>query len=117
EKAARERFQAAHDPAFQLASIHVTGTGARPAQGGFSPRLLRRALVPLAIAAAAAAGYALRPPAPPQELPTSRRLSTTEDQPFIARFAHDGNSVLYTAVRGGKGRMASTRIDRPHSVP
>src|SRR5207248_3736553 len=26
-------------------------------------------------------------------------------------------SVLYTAVRGGKGRMASTRIDRPHSVP
>jgi hypothetical protein len=115
EKDARERFQSARDLAFQLASIHVTGTGARSAQGGFSPRLLRRVLVPLAIAAAAAAGYALRSPRP-QEPPTSRRLSTTEDEPFTARFAHDGNGVLYTAVRGGKGAMMTTRIDRPHSV-
>src|SRR5439155_12097541 len=87
-----------------------------PALGGPSRRFWRRAAVAVAIALAGVAGYALHRPQPDQP-PRFTRLSTIEDNPWIARFAPDGFTVLYTATQWPKTWLTSTRTDRARSVP
>ena len=117
EKDPRDRFQSARDLAFQLESLRVTATGPRPAIGSRSRRRALFATVgTLGLALAFALGFVVHRPAPPS-VPSFRRLSTLEDEPFTGRFAPDGITVLYTALKPGKGAVTSTRTDAPRSRP
>ena len=117
EKDARDRFQSARDLAFQLASIHVTGTGKR-APLKSTARLQRRLAFAFVGTLGLIGAFALgrrygRAPAP---VPLYTRLNSLDDWPFLGRFAPDGISVYYNALRPRRGTLSLTRVDRPHST-
>ena len=102
EKEPENRFQSAKDLGFALQTI----SGASPGKLLFSQPSKLRATLPwaaLAVLAIATAGLALiqllRSPAPP---PTYSRLTFQAGTVYEARFAPDGQSIIYGAAWNGK---------------
>jgi eukaryotic-like serine/threonine-protein kinase len=119
EKNPEQRFHSAHDVAFALEAL----TGVSSPSGLSLParRTTRRFAPLLALAAALAAGLAAghflrRPQAPP--VPTFKRLTFRRGNISTARFAPDGQSVVYGAAWEGRPiEIYSTRLDSPESTP
>src|SRR5436190_6691438 len=101
EKSPAQRFQSARDLAFDLQSMSTTSTGQQPARG--------RNLRPLAIGAAAMAllllgglaEYFLSRRAKPASLPSYKPLTFRKGNVNEARFAPDGQTVIYGATWEG----------------
>jgi WD40 repeat protein len=118
-----ERYGSTRDLARDLARLRegltegsLSGAAAAPASMAI-PRW-RRAVVPVlatvSIAAIAAAVLALRRPSP--KAPTYRPVSFHRGSLGGARFAPDGQTVLYSAAWGGKpAQIYSTRVDSTES--
>jgi hypothetical protein len=115
EKRPERRFHSAHDVAFDLENLSVV-SGARPASGMFAARKGGRSLGAVAalLLAAAAGAVADRPlrTLPAVEPPTYRRLTFDRGTVGSARFAPDGNTVVYDAAwRGEPSEVFTTRLD------
>ncbi len=121
EKNPEERFESARDVAFDLEALSgVSGaTRAVPARAGASAG--RRWL---AVAAAAAMGIALGAAGGlwtgrrlfERQPPSFRQLTFRRGQIQAARFAPDGQTILYTAAWDGKPmELFTTRLDSPES--
>jgi len=121
EKNPEERFQSARDVAFDLETL--SGISAPTAAvAGSAPAAKRHWLAPAALAAAVAlaaglaAGYrygkraGFRPP------PNYQQLTFRRGELYSARFAPDGQTVIYAAAWDGKPvEVFATRTDRPES--
>jgi len=105
------------------ARIEIDDASTRDASdGGKSPRKRSLAALPIAglvVAAAVAAATAIvigrwRTPDPP---PLWHQLTFRRGSIYAARFAPDGQSVVYSAKWEGKpGRMFTARVDSPESA-
>jgi eukaryotic-like serine/threonine-protein kinase len=120
EKNPEQRFHSAHDVAFALEAL--TGTSAPSGVAAPALRTTRIRLAPiLTLAAVAAAGLAAghflwRPKAP--SVPTFKRLTFRRGNISTARFAPDGQSVIYGAAWEGKPiEIYQSRLDSPESNP
>jgi hypothetical protein len=124
EKRPEDRFQSARDLAFDLEAVsNVTAAGQAVAASGARAHRRRLkaallgALVFAAIAAAFLAGRGTGAP-PPSPLPGYQRLSFRRGYICSARFASDGNTILYSAAWEGKPtEIFSTRPESPESRP
>ncbi len=112
EKRAEDRFESARDVAFALeAAVTTAGLAqaARPGPGA-------RSRAPLAVLAALLVGLAMgaltlavlrRPPSPP----SYTKLTFRRGAILSARFAHDGQTVVYSAAWDGQpAQVFATRI-------
>ncbi len=124
EKSPDERFQSARDLAFDLETVSGSGVGAaRPMP--FPRRFLHR-FAPIGIAVAAAAliaiaffaGRRIGTGGAKPSAPVFHRLTFRNGRVHSARFAPDGQTVLYTASWDGKpDQIFSTRPGSPESRP
>jgi len=117
EKDPEQRFHSAHDLAFALRAMSDI-TGPRPVVGRAKPKLGRvvmtAALLLVGAAGAFVAGRLFRPR--PAEPPTYRRLTFERGTVGLARFAPDGNTVVYHAAwRGDPDEIFTTRVDSRES--
>jgi eukaryotic-like serine/threonine-protein kinase len=119
-----DRFQTAQDLAFNLESIHESpiGLGTRPQRTRPPARLkgLRSAALAgmLVIAAVVVTMNIGRRTAPHPPPPTYTRLTFRQGNIADARFAPDGQTVVYGAAWDGKPmQIFATRIDGPESRP
>jgi Tol biopolymer transport system component len=121
EKNPEERFESARDVAFDLEALSgvskPTGAHALP-----EAAKKRSVLVPvllgaaLALAAGLAAGYRYGKKAGYVPPPNYQQLTFRRGEVYSARFAPDGQSVVYAASWDGKPvELFSTRTDRPES--
>jgi Tol biopolymer transport system component len=121
EKNPEERFQSARDVAFDLESLsNVSAPTGAVAVGAPSAR--RRWLAPALIAAAVAlaaglvAGYRAGKKAGYAPPPAFQELTFRRGELYSARFAPDGQTVIYAAAWEGKPvEVFATRTDRPES--
>jgi Tol biopolymer transport system component len=121
EKRPEQRFHSAHDVAFDLQAV----SGASETNATLVPRRGVNWTSLLATAAALAAGIALGAlavltlrKAAPAEPPTYRRLTFDRGTLGAARFAPDGNTVVYNAAwRGAPTEVFTTRLDSRESRP
>src|SRR5579863_1664814 len=121
EKNPEERFQSARDLSFDLDALSlVSGTtpALPPSRQAFKTKLLPWIAVSFATLAAFA-GVALlvarRGPAP---LPRYRRITFRTGNIQAARFAADGQSIVYSASwEGGASELFATRPPSPESRP
>ena len=118
EKEPHQRFQSASDLAFDLESLSApSGSGAAPAL----PRrgLLRAAAVAgLLLAAGSIVGVLAHRYWGESEPPRFRRLTFHRGHVFHARFAPDGQTIVYSAAWDGKPyELFTTRTDSPESRP
>src|SRR4030081_559138 len=111
EKDPAERFQSAHDLAFnlELVSRDESGSGAAVAlPAGKSRRSLTAALIALAVLGAAAIGFLARGLRPQAEKSSSVELSRLTDFVGMEEFpalSPDGKSVAFTADIGGRRQV------------
>jgi DNA-binding beta-propeller fold protein YncE/predicted Ser/Thr protein kinase len=123
EKNPEERFESARDVAFDLealSSVSVPSLAAAAAAPSASrprrwlgPALLAAAL---ALAAGLFSGYRAGKKAGYVPPPNYQQLSFRRGEVYSARFAPDGQSVVYAAAWDGKPvELFSTRTDRPES--
>jgi Tol biopolymer transport system component len=119
EKTPEERFQSARDVAFDLeALMAVTGpTAPAHAFGGRLPAIRwRRLLGPAAALALAAAAYALGRGSAAPAMPELRQLTFRRGTVHSARFAPDGETILYSAAWDGLPvEVFSTRPGSPEA--
>ncbi|HET9793358.1 MAG TPA: hypothetical protein VFS34_02765, partial [Thermoanaerobaculia bacterium] len=119
EKNPPQRFQSASDLAYELESM--TGASSTPvaARSGRSWSVRRAAipgLVAAAVVAAFAAGRLLR--APRATVPSFVRVTFRRGNIGLARFAPDGETVVYGASwEGAPVAVFSSRIGNPESTP
>ncbi|GAC1550435.1 MAG: hypothetical protein NVS2B9_16680 [Myxococcales bacterium] len=117
EKEPSERFQSARDLAFNLEALQLGGTfgpAARPARSKL-PMVL---LLALACALAFAAGrFGVRQLSRRGSTAAFRQLTFTRGFVGAARFAPDGETILYTHSGSSPPRLFSLRLDRPDSHP
>jgi dipeptidyl aminopeptidase/acylaminoacyl peptidase len=112
EKGPEDRFQNAEDVAFALEAVG-SATSPQPAAGAGRVRRWRAPLALLAtlllgLAAGALLLAALRRSAPP---PSYTRLTSRRGAVLSARFAHDGQTVVYSAAWDGQpAQVYATRI-------
>ncbi|HTO75323.1 MAG TPA: hypothetical protein VMQ61_04535, partial [Thermoanaerobaculia bacterium] len=126
EKNPEERFESARDVAFDLEALSgVSGstTGAVAAAGGEARRRTRWtvpvfAAILVALAAGAAGGL-LAGRRLTERSPVSFRQLTFRRGPIqSARFAPDGETIIYTAAWDGRPmELFTTRLDSPESRP
>jgi Tol biopolymer transport system component len=120
EKNPEERFHSAHDLAFDLEALSGISTTSAAAVPSTAPRRWRRALVALLAAAAVAAvlvagilvgkKLGFRPP------PSFHQLTFRRGEITSARFAPDGQTILYAAAWDGKPvEIFLNRRERPES--
>jgi eukaryotic-like serine/threonine-protein kinase len=125
EKRPEERFQSARDLSFALESALDSSHASEPAgRAPASPRRQWRtaALLLGGVVLGGALGAMvvswLRPEAPSNTVPSFRQLTFERGTIRDARFAPDGQSVLYSAAWDGNPlRIFMTRTDSPESVP
>jgi Tol biopolymer transport system component len=124
EKNPEERFHSAHDLAFDLQALSgESGSASRPmAAPGIAARRrvsVRAAVVAVLGAAILAAGAGVllsRKSAPPP--PTFRRLTFRRGLVWSARFAPDGQTIVYGAAWDGAPiELYSARPESPESRP
>lgn len=124
EKDPEERFQSARDVAFHLEDIsHPSGVVTTPPPLSQHPRRKRRlrfgasvlGLAAVACAAIAAA-LALGERRGREQTPIFHRLSFRRGTIHMARFAPDGQTIVYSAAWGGDPvGLFSTRTDSPEA--
>jgi serine/threonine protein kinase len=117
EKSPEERFQSARDLAFDLGSVSQTSaTGsARQASKGRSRRWIEWAPVLVAVGLAVAAFFVGRKSAPEQEK-QFHRLTFRRGTIHAARFAPDGNTIVYSASwEDEPSDIFSARLESPES--
>jgi len=121
EKSASERFQNARDLAFALEGL--SGTSTQTAMRSDSPKSSRR---PLFLAAATIAALALlaalffagRLSKPDPTQPAMRQLTFGNGTVRSARFAPDGQTIVYGAAWDGAPlKLFQRRLDGAQSVP
>jgi eukaryotic-like serine/threonine-protein kinase len=125
EKNPEERFESARDIAFDLEALSaVSGahrTGALPdaPSAGGRPRWSAAVVaVLLALALGAAAGVFAGKRMSEGSSISFRQLSFRRGQVLSARFAPDGETIIYTAAWDGKPmELFTTRLDSPESRP
>jgi Tol biopolymer transport system component len=114
EKGPKERFQSARDVAFDLQSLST----AQPALSAAPTRRIRRGVLAgagLAVLAALAAYWAGHRAAP-RETPTFTQVTFRRGMIRGARFAPDGQTIVYGAAWDGKPMaVSSARIGNPES--
>jgi eukaryotic-like serine/threonine-protein kinase len=124
EKNPEERFESARDVAFDLEALSgVSATG--PAVTGVTETPRKRSwLAPvlaasaLALAAGLFAGYRYGKKAGYVPPPNYQQLTFRRGEVYSARFAPDGQTVVYASAWDGKPvELFSTRTDRPESRP
>jgi Tol biopolymer transport system component len=121
EKNPEQRFHSAHDLAFDLEALSGISDPRAAAAGERRRRVLRIPAAAVLFAAIAAAGVAIghfvwRPPAPPT--PTFRRLTFRRGNIGTARFAPDGQTIIYSAAwESSPISIYSSRLDRPETLP
>jgi len=123
EKSPDERFQSARDLAFDLGSMSagssstLAASTAPSARAGSGRRALVRALAGLAILAAIGAAWvAGRGARPETTQPTYSQLTFRRGNVFSARFAADGQTIVYGASwEGDPTRLFTTRPGSPES--
>ena len=124
EKNPEQRFHSAHDLAFDLEAVSglsgasAASTGA--AGGRLAPRIGRLPLVGLVVAALAAGllgGRAIWSKAPAVP-PSFKRLTYGRGPIWSARFAPDGQMIVYSASWEGaqKPQLFSVRAESPESL-
>jgi len=123
EKNPEERFHSAHDLAFDLEAVSgLSGVSAAPAVPGLavSRRRFRLALLGLAVLAAISLAFlagrstSTESPSPP----SFHQLTFRRGAIRSARFAHDGQTVVYGASWDGNPvEIFSTRPESPESRP
>jgi Tol biopolymer transport system component len=122
EKNPEERFESARDVAFDLEALSGVSAG-RPAVGGVPisarPRSRILPLVALAVLVLSTAGaYFAGKKAGYVRPPSFRQLTFRRGLVGSARFAPDGQTVLYSASWDGKPiEIFITRLDSPESRP
>jgi Tol biopolymer transport system component/tRNA A-37 threonylcarbamoyl transferase component Bud32 len=123
EKSPDQRFQSARDVAFNLESLSTLSSGRRsgviaePPKARWRPALVAAALVGAGALAGGLAGWMLRS-APPPESPVFRRLTFDRGEIGQARFAPDGQTIVYSALwRGLPSEIYTTRIGSRESRP
>jgi len=121
EKNSVQRFQSASDIAFDLETISShSGTGSRlkvvaqERQGYWKP-----AVITLLVAAALAATYYLARKSAPAVAPRFHQLTFQRGTIYGAKFAPDGQSILFSAAWNGapKPQIYTTRTDALMSRP
>jgi len=125
EKQPEERFQSARDVAFDLESIAGSSTpsagvqaqvGARRGAGWWS-----RLAISAGVAAIAIAGFAigkLAAPAPAAAPPVYQKLTFQRGWISAARFAPDGQTIIYSAAWNGRPlEIFQVRPGSPESLP
>jgi dipeptidyl aminopeptidase/acylaminoacyl peptidase len=120
EKRPEERFQSVRDVAFALHA--VSGDGGTAPRAPVTPTSrTRRALAILAVAAglaAVAVGYLLGRGAAIKPPPRFTQLTFRRGVVGEARFAPDGQTIVYGAAWEGQlNRIYSARVDSPESRP
>jgi hypothetical protein len=123
EKRAEDRFQSTHDLVFDLESLAATASGPASQDAGVDTRS-RRPLVPwlagALLGALALAGVLLSRPR--QAKPVFKQVTFRRGSIAEARFAPDGQTVVYGAVVEGRhNRLFSARLGsaevRPLELP
>jgi len=120
EKLPEQRFQSSYDVAFDLEALS-TSSGKTPALVPRGTITSKRAVGAIALLAAGIGLGAIvervrKTPSP--EAPTYRRLTFDRGQMGAARFAPDGNTVVYSAAwRGEPTELFTTRLDSRESRP
>jgi Tol biopolymer transport system component len=112
EKSPERRFQSARDLVYDLESLTLDSGAARaPVPRAPSPAA-RRALAAAAVVALALLGlWGFRSLRPAPGDPTYRRLTFRRGTVYGARFAPDGQTVVYSAAwEGQPARLFATRI-------
>jgi hypothetical protein len=121
EKNREERFQSASDLAFALESLSGFSTPSGAARPILQPgrlRLGRWLSAAAVLAAAAAVAYILGTRAQRSTPPTYRQLTFRRGTILTARFARDGDTVVYGAAwDGGPFQIFTTRPESPESSP
>ncbi len=118
EKDPHRRFQSASDLAFGLESLSVlSGTGASPARAGRRPGWLRSAVAGgLLLALVFLAGGLAHRQWGKGEAPRFKRLTFRLGNVTNARFAPDGQTIVYSASWDGRlMEIFTTRTDSPES--
>ncbi len=119
EKNPDDRFQSARDLAFDLDSISQT-SGRTTAATAPKPRTnwLPWAAAAIFLVAGLGAGYWAGAHLDPPQQPKFHRLTFRHGRVESARFAPDGNTVVYTANwNGGGTKTYSVRLDSPEFHP
>ena len=121
EKEPAERFQAARDVAFALEAFSIpSGSATRPLAGASSKRrwLLPGLAATALVAGIAAAGYFVGRTTADRPAPSYHRLTFRRGMTWGARFARDGQTIVYGAAWEGQPvRLFTTRADSPESRP
>ncbi len=118
EKNPEERFYSARDVAFDLEALSTTSAPAAAPHAGGALRtrpswaLFAAAVAATALAIGAAAWVAIRK-AGDRPPPSFRQLTFRRGQIFSARFAPDGQTVMYSA--GWDGKPMEIFVGRPES--
>jgi len=123
EKDPVERFQSARDLAFDLETLSETSTTST-AQGSVAPKSqIQKLLAPFAsalvlLALGAVGTYFMGMRAGSNPPPTFHQLTFKRGVIYSARFAPDGQTVIYSASWDGQApQLYSTRPDAPESRP
>jgi hypothetical protein len=120
EKNPGERFQSASDLAFDLASLSGSSTtGEQAARAPVGRRAVAAAFVLAALAALGVLAFlAGRQSVPVAEQPRFQRLTFRDGYISAARFAPDGQTVVYSAQwDNGPPEIFTTRLEFPESRP
>ena len=121
EKNPEQRFQSAQDLAFDLEALSTTSATRVEALGLGGPRRFSRARVPALVGAALVAGllggWLLWRPEPAAPV-TYQRLTFRRGPLASARFAPDGQTIVYAAAWDGarEPQLFSTRKESPESL-
>jgi eukaryotic-like serine/threonine-protein kinase len=116
EKNPQNRFQSAHDLAFNLEQLaHAPGSSASHALASTGPRrAVLPWLVPFGMVAVAAAAFFLGRRTQNTANPVFQQLTFQRGRVLQARFSPDGQTILYSAAWNGEpSDVYSTRADGP----
>ncbi|HEV8117451.1 MAG TPA: protein kinase, partial [Thermoanaerobaculia bacterium] len=113
EKNPEQRFHSAHDLAFDLEAL--SGLSGRPASPDRSPRTRRQlrwaAVALLAVIGAGAAFFAGRATTTSPSTPRFRRVTFRRGVVRSARYAPDGQTIVYSAAwDGGPAELFTSRV-------
>jgi Tol biopolymer transport system component len=118
EKNKDDRFQSAQDLAFALDTITAASGTTGPAPPPPRQRIWRPLEGVLLLAAVAAFVYAIGVRRSPASDPSYRQLTFRRGMVQAARFAPDGQTIVYAAAwEGGEPELFSTRPEAPEARP
>jgi eukaryotic-like serine/threonine-protein kinase len=119
EKRPEDRFQSTRDLAFDLQALPELSTAPTTAHRGRPPRAgFRLAAGGLAALLLLAAFFIGRGSSPPPSTPSYRRVTFRAGTVLSARFAPDGQTIVYAAAWEGRPlELFSSRLDSPETRP